>query len=197
MPVSGVCSSSATSRRAPEALRIPTRTCSTSTRRSTTFSSSARAQGGCSRTCASSRCVQSSAGRSRLLLASGRPTSRLSRFVSCAPAVRGADPSQALADFIKRSTSDSLPSALALDAFSLLQLATSALQHTVSPVWLSIAASLLARLARDESDHDMSDAAVARLAQPVETGMGAMLALLVDLRGTDCRAPRPLTNGQR
>lgn len=89
--------------------------------------------------------------------------------------------SQALSDFIKHSTSDAIPSALALDAFSLLQLATAALSTSVSPVWLSIASNLIARLARDQNDLAMSDEDVAKIASPIEIALNIVLRSITDL----------------
>ncbi|KAI5481218.1 Importin 13 [Pseudohyphozyma bogoriensis] len=64
---------------------------------------------------------------------------------------------QALADFVKHTSSDSIPSPLTLDPLSLLSLATSVFQASLSPVWIAIATSLLARLARDQNDSQLSD----------------------------------------
>lgn len=80
-----------------------------------------------------------------------------------------------MSDYIKYSTSDANPSPIALDTFSLLCLATTAIQSSLSSVWLSISASLLVRLSRDQSDFELEDSEVAKIGAPVERALTAVL----------------------
>ena len=75
------------------------------------------------------------------------------------------------------------PSPLALDSFSLLSLATSALQASISSVWLSIAASLLVRLARDQNDFQLTEEDLAKVGRPVEAVLTTLLSRYADLAG--------------
>ncbi|GAA5991594.1 hypothetical protein JCM11641_004016 [Rhodosporidiobolus odoratus] len=82
----------------------------------------------------------------------------------------------ALSDYIRTSTSDSLPSPLALPSLALLSLASSALQISPSSVWLGIASQLLARLARDRTDGQMAEEELRRVGEPVEKALGVVLS---------------------
>ncbi|BGP18218.1 hypothetical protein JCM10213v2_006275 [Rhodosporidiobolus nylandii] len=88
----------------------------------------------------------------------------------------------ALSDYIRRSTSDSLPSPLALPSLALLSLASSALQSAPSSVWLGIMSQLLARLARDKTDGEMSDEEMGQLGRPVEAALNVVLSTHGDLQ---------------
>ncbi|GAA5999141.1 uncharacterized protein JCM10292_001618 [Rhodotorula paludigena] len=87
----------------------------------------------------------------------------------------------ALSDYIRHSTSDAVPSPLALDSLALLGLATAALQIAPSSVWLGIAGQLLARLARDRNDAEMGDEELAKVGQPVEAALNIVLSTHGDL----------------
>ncbi|GAA6037422.1 hypothetical protein JCM8097_008565 [Rhodosporidiobolus ruineniae] len=88
----------------------------------------------------------------------------------------------ALSDYIRISTSDALPSPLALPSLALLSLSSSALQSAPSSVWLGIMGQLLARLSRDRSDSEMGEdvAALAEVGQPVEGALRVGLGLYGD-----------------
>lgn len=90
----------------------------------------------------------------------------------------------ALADYVRQSTSDAVPSPLALASRSLLDLCAGALQLSASSVWLGIEAQLLARLARDSSDGTLSDSDLAALSSPVERSLQVILAAYADVAGT-------------
>ncbi|BGP33834.1 hypothetical protein JCM10296v2_005639 [Rhodotorula toruloides] len=82
----------------------------------------------------------------------------------------------ALSDYIRHSTSDSVPSPLALDSLELLNFCSSALQLAPSSVWLGIEGQLLARLARDRTDAEMSDEELAKVGQPIEGALNVVLS---------------------
>ncbi|KAJ8292724.1 Importin-13 [Rhodotorula toruloides] len=81
----------------------------------------------------------------------------------------------ALSDYIRHSTSDSVPSPLALDSLDLLNFCSAALQSAPSSVWLGIEGQLLARLARDRTDAEMSDDQLAKVGQPIEGALRVVL----------------------
>ncbi|GAA5900459.1 hypothetical protein JCM5296_001552 [Sporobolomyces johnsonii] len=87
----------------------------------------------------------------------------------------------ALSDYIRHSTSDSIPSPLGLDTLLLLSLCSAALQVSPSSVWLGIAGSLLARLARDHSDRELRDEELASVGRPVEGMLNVVLSTHGDL----------------
>ncbi|BGP26235.1 importin 13 [Rhodotorula toruloides] len=82
----------------------------------------------------------------------------------------------ALSDYIRHSTSDSVPSPLALDSLDLLDFCSSALQSAPSSVWLGIEGQLLARLARDRTDAGMSDEELAKVGQPIGGALHVVLS---------------------
>ncbi|GAA5872754.1 hypothetical protein JCM8547_006333 [Rhodosporidiobolus lusitaniae] len=83
----------------------------------------------------------------------------------------------ALSDYIRISTSDSLPSPLALPPLLLLSLSSTALQLSPSSVWLGIMGQLVARLARDKSDTEMGEDVeeMRKIGEPVEKALGVVL----------------------
>ncbi|GAA5886599.1 hypothetical protein JCM6882_005828 [Rhodosporidiobolus microsporus] len=92
----------------------------------------------------------------------------------------------ALSDYIRITTSDSLPSPLALPPLALLRLASSALQIAPSSVWLGIMGQLLARLARERNDVELGEGEVAEAAlrevgEPVEKALNVVLSTHGDL----------------
>ncbi|GAA5962607.1 hypothetical protein JCM21900_001273 [Sporobolomyces salmonicolor] len=87
----------------------------------------------------------------------------------------------ALSDYIRHSTSDSIPSPLGLDTLLLLSLCSAALQVSPSSVWLGIAGSLLARLARDHSDRELRDEELVSVGRPVEGMLNVVLSTHGDL----------------
>ena len=90
----------------------------------------------------------------------------------------------ALSDYIRQSTSDAVPSPVALDSLALLNLCANALKLAPSSVWLGAAAQLLARMARDLSDASISDAELASLMTPVETVLNVILTAYPDVHST-------------
>ncbi|KAK4704197.1 importin-13, partial [Phenoliferia sp. Uapishka_3] len=92
---------------------------------------------------------------------------------------------QALADYIKHSSSDAIPSPVGLDPLDLLSLASSSLQASLSPVWLSIAASLVARLTRTQNDSQLSAEDLAKVGRPIESALTVALQALSNLRAMD------------
>ncbi|BGP56873.1 hypothetical protein JCM8202v2_004506 [Rhodotorula sphaerocarpa] len=87
----------------------------------------------------------------------------------------------ALADFIRQSTSDAVPSPLGLDSLALLNLCANAVRLAQSSVWLGIEAQLVARMARDASDGAISDEALAQLCGPLETTLQVVLSAHSDM----------------
>lgn len=87
----------------------------------------------------------------------------------------------ALADFIRQSTSDAVPSPLGLDSLALLNLCANAVRLAQSSVWLGIEAQLVARMARDVSDGAISDEALAQLCGPLETTLQVVLSAHSDM----------------
>ncbi|GAA5873443.1 hypothetical protein JCM3774_002418 [Rhodotorula dairenensis] len=87
----------------------------------------------------------------------------------------------ALSDFIRQSTSDALPSPVALDSLALLNLCVNALKIAVSSVWLGVGGQLLARMSRDLSDGTISDAELASLTTPVEAVLSVILTAYPDV----------------
>ena len=63
----------------------------------------------------------------------------------------------------------------------MLSLASISLQSSLSPVWLSIAASLVARLTRTQNDSQLSDEDLAKVGRPIEAALTAVLQALSDL----------------
>lgn len=90
---------------------------------------------------------------------------------------------QALFEYIKRSTSDAIPSAISLDPFSLLTVASSTLEVSFSPIWLLLSSHLIARIARDRTDPAKMDEEVERLAGVVEPALRSALGRCMDLAG--------------
>lgn len=95
---------------------------------------------------------------------------------------------QALSDYIRCTTADAVPSPLALDSFALFTLTATASSHaggpttsSSSPVWLSIAGSLVARLAREQSDQSLSLDDLARVGRPVEVALEGVLGIFTDV----------------
>ncbi|GAA6064370.1 hypothetical protein JCM10212_004103 [Sporobolomyces blumeae] len=90
----------------------------------------------------------------------------------------------ALSDFIRHSTSDSVPSPLSLDPLLLLSLCSAALQTSPSSIWLGIAGTLLARLARDRSDRSLegNGEELAKVGRPVEGMLTVVLSSCGDLQ---------------
>ncbi|GAA6053966.1 hypothetical protein JCM3770_004645 [Rhodotorula araucariae] len=87
----------------------------------------------------------------------------------------------ALSEYIRASTSDAVPSPLALDTLALLGLASAALQIAPNSVWLGIEGQLLARLARNRSDAEMRDDELAEVGRPVEAALNVVLSTHGDL----------------
>ncbi|GAA5942346.1 hypothetical protein JCM1841_003527 [Sporobolomyces salmonicolor] len=87
----------------------------------------------------------------------------------------------ALSDYIRHSTSDSIPSPLGIDPLLLLSLCSAALQVSPSSVWLGIAGSLLARLAREHSDRELRDEELVSVGRPVEGMLNVVLSTHGDL----------------
>ncbi|GAA6017231.1 hypothetical protein JCM10207_002578 [Rhodosporidiobolus poonsookiae] len=87
----------------------------------------------------------------------------------------------ALSDYIRRSTSDALPSPLALPPLALLTLASSALQLAPSSVWLGICGQLLARLAREKNDREVGEEELVAVGAPVEGALRVGLGGYGDL----------------
>ncbi|KWU41813.1 hypothetical protein RHOSPDRAFT_36639 [Rhodotorula sp. JG-1b] len=87
----------------------------------------------------------------------------------------------ALSDYIRQSTSDAVPSPVALDSLALLNLCANALKLAPSSVWLGAAAQLLARMARDLSDASISDTELASLMIPVEAVLNVILTAYPDI----------------
>lgn len=101
---------------------------------------------------------------------------QVSRALDIAPSSMGTDACiQALSEYIKCSNNDAIPSPLALDHFLLLTLATSALQASISSVWLSISGTLLTRMARDQTDFRVSEENLAKTGRLVEVGLSIVL----------------------
>lgn len=90
----------------------------------------------------------------------------------------------ALSDYIRQSTSDAVPSPVALDSLALLNLCANALKLAPSSVWLGVAAQLLARMSRDLSDASISDAELASLMTPVEAVLNVILTAYPDVSST-------------
>ena len=90
----------------------------------------------------------------------------------------------ALSEYIRASTSDAVPSPLALDSLALLGLASSALQIAPNSVWLGIEGQLLGRLARSRSDAEMREGELAEVGRPVEATLNVVLSTHGDLAGT-------------
>ncbi|CEQ40106.1 SPOSA6832_01697 [Sporobolomyces salmonicolor] len=88
---------------------------------------------------------------------------------------------EALSDYIRHSTSDSIPSPLGIDPLLLLSLCSAALQVSPSSVWLGIAGSLLARLAREHSDRELRDEELVSVGRPVEGMLNVVLSTHGDL----------------
>lgn len=55
-----------------------------------------------------------------------------------------------------------------------------ALEISVSPAWLAIASTLLARIARDGADYNLSEEAITRIARLVENGLTVVLRVVRD-----------------
>ncbi|BGP50005.1 hypothetical protein JCM10450v2_005910 [Rhodotorula kratochvilovae] len=87
----------------------------------------------------------------------------------------------ALSEYIRASTSDAVPSPLALDSLALLGLASSALQIAPNSVWLAIEGQLLGRLARSRSDAEMREEELAEVGRPVEAALNVVLSTHGDL----------------
>ncbi|GAA5940738.1 hypothetical protein JCM3775_004883 [Rhodotorula graminis] len=87
----------------------------------------------------------------------------------------------ALSEYIRASTSDAVPSPLALDSLALLGLASSALQLAPNSVWLAIEGQLLARLARSRTDAEMREDELVEVARPVEVALNVVLSTHGDL----------------
>lgn len=83
---------------------------------------------------------------------------------------------EVLSDFVRHSTGDSVPSAVGLDSWALLALATGALERSVSSVWLAMASGLLARLGRDASEAELTSERLDKVGRPVEAGLRVVLA---------------------
>ncbi|GAA5825370.1 hypothetical protein JCM11251_006954 [Rhodosporidiobolus azoricus] len=91
-----------------------------------------------------------------------------------------------LSDYIRITTSDSLPSPLALPPLALLRLSSSALQIAPSSVWLGIMGQLLARLARERNDNELGEGEEAErvlkeVGEPVEKALNVVLSTHGDL----------------
>lgn len=99
---------------------------------------------------------------------------------------------QALADFLKHSSSDAIPSAVGLEPLALLSLTTGALQSSLSPVWLSISGSLVVRVARSEADSLLTDEQLAAVGNPIEAALNAVLRSHSDLSGAGLHFLLPL-----
>ncbi|GAA5959566.1 hypothetical protein JCM8115_003751 [Rhodotorula mucilaginosa] len=91
----------------------------------------------------------------------------------------------ALSDYIRQSTSDAVPSPVALDSLALLNLCANALKLAPSSVWLGVAAQLLARMSRGLSDASISDAELASLMTPVEAVLNVILTAYPDVSTMD------------
>ena len=89
---------------------------------------------------------------------------------------------------IRHSSSDTIPNPLALDPFALFSLTSAVLQASMSSTWLSLAGSLVARMAREQNDRQASDADVARLAAVAENVLTSVLRQLQDVAGTNGRS---------
>lgn len=87
-----------------------------------------------------------------------------------------AEVSQALVEFIKTSTSDSVPTSLSLPVFSLFSLALASLQtSTPNPTWLVLSSILLGRMARERSARDLSGEEMKNFAAVVEAALELIL----------------------
>lgn len=89
----------------------------------------------------------------------------------------------ALSEYIRASTSDAVPSPLALDSLALLGLASSALQIAPNSVWLGIEGQLLGRLARSRSDAEIREDELVEVGRPVEVALNVVLSTHSDLSG--------------
>ncbi|TNY21281.1 armadillo-type protein [Rhodotorula diobovata] len=87
----------------------------------------------------------------------------------------------ALSEYIRASTSDAVPSPLALDSLALLGLASSALQIAPNSVWLGIEGQLLGRLARSRSDAEIREDELVEVGRPVEVALNVVLSTHSDL----------------
>ncbi|GAA5977602.1 hypothetical protein JCM10908_005035 [Rhodotorula pacifica] len=94
----------------------------------------------------------------------------------------------ALSEYIRQSTSDAIPSPLALDSLALLTLCANALKLAASSVWLGVAAQLLARMSRDLSDGAISDAELGALTTPVG---GVLTVILSAYPNTETMGENP------
>ncbi|KAL8292471.1 hypothetical protein RQP46_001083 [Phenoliferia psychrophenolica] len=81
---------------------------------------------------------------------------------------------QALSDYVKHSSSDAIPSPVGLDPLDLLSLASTSLQTSLSPVWLSISASLVARLTRSQTDSQLSNEDIATIVRNLPRVLAAL-----------------------
>lgn len=87
---------------------------------------------------------------------------------------------EVLSDYVKHSTGDNVPSAVGLDTWVLLGLATGALERYASSVWLGMASSLLTRLGREVTEAEMTHEQLEKVGRPVEVGLRAVLAHYAD-----------------
>ncbi|SGY25464.1 BQ5605_C018g08621 [Microbotryum silenes-dioicae] len=97
---------------------------------------------------------------------------------SCVLLTHDAEVVQALSDYIRATTTDSIVGPLTLDPFNLLRLASRALSTSISSVWVSVQTSLLARLARAKSDAQLTDEDLVNLSKPIETSLTTTLTHL-------------------
>lgn len=93
---------------------------------------------------------------------------------------------KALFDVIRISTADAILSPLALDPLDLLQLTSSTLNVSFSPVWLLTAAHLVTRMGRERRDSDLTEIEQMEMANVLGDGLQASLDKLCHLPSKSC-----------
>ncbi|SCV73668.1 BQ2448_6098 [Microbotryum intermedium] len=94
---------------------------------------------------------------------------------TCVLLAHDAEVVQALSDYIRATTCDSIVGPLSLDPFDLLRLTSRALSTSISSVWVSVQTSLLARQARTQLDAQLTADDLVNLSKPIEASLTTTL----------------------